>query len=121
MRELIKGLQGKGKEENKKLEGSNFGFPKFGIIDYPLLYIERLTKLFIKDSKNKADYVNSLGEIYFDDILVDLLANTVYKNDISPRGFCSLLAIINDLVLSDYKVLFKKLAKVTYQPAPNIF
>ncbi len=114
IRELIKGLQGKGREENKKLEGSNFGFQKFGIIDYPLVYLEKLTKIFMKDSKNKSDFVNSLSEIYFDEIFIDLLSNSAYKNDISPRGFCSLLSIVHDLVVSEYKVLFKKLAKVYY-------
>ena len=114
IKELIKNLQGKGKEENKKLEGSNFGFQKFGIIDYPLFYLEKLTKIFLKESKNKVEFINSLNEISFDDIFVDLLSNSAYKNDISPRGFCSLLTIVYDLIVNDYKTLFKKVAKVIF-------
>jgi hypothetical protein len=109
---LIKGLQGKGKDENKKLEGSNFGFQKFGIVDYPLLYLERLVKIFVKDSKNKLDFVTSLADILFEDILIDLISSPNYKNDISPRGYCALFNSIHDLIIADYKIIPKKMTKV---------
>lgn len=111
MRELIKGLQGKGKDENKKLEGSYFGFQKYGILDNPLLYMERLAKIFSKDQKNKFEFVSSLNEIMFDEVLLDMLYNNAYKHDISPRGYCALLNLFFDLIISDYKSLTKKLSK----------
>lgn len=38
---MIRGMQGKGKDENKKMEGTCFGFPKNAILDYPLFYLEK--------------------------------------------------------------------------------
>lgn len=42
---MIKAMQNRGREENKKLEGTCFGFPKNAILDYPFLYLE---KVFVK-------------------------------------------------------------------------
>ena len=42
IKELVKSVQTKGKEETKKLEGTNFGFLKCTILDYCLIYLERL-------------------------------------------------------------------------------
>lgn len=42
IKDIVKVLQGKGKEENKKLEGTSFGFHKFAIFDYPVFFLERI-------------------------------------------------------------------------------
>jgi hypothetical protein len=39
---MIKGMQGRGRDENKKIEGTCFGFPKNAILDYPFLYLEKV-------------------------------------------------------------------------------
>ena len=50
-------------------------------------------------------------ENQFDDVLVDLISNSVYKNDISPRGITSVLSLISDLIMSEYKILYKKILR----------
>jgi hypothetical protein len=45
IKEVIKNTQGRGREENKKLEGTCFGFLKNAILDYPLCYLD---KVFVK-------------------------------------------------------------------------
>jgi hypothetical protein len=49
IKDVIKYLQGKSKEENKKIEGTSFGFPKIALLDYPIIYLE---KIFVKIIKN---------------------------------------------------------------------
>ena len=48
VKDVVKSLQGKGKEENRKLEGNSFGFLKNGILDYPIIFLERLFVSFNK-------------------------------------------------------------------------
>jgi hypothetical protein len=49
IKEIIKNIQGRGREENKKVEGTSFGYPKNGLLDYPIFYLERLfVKIIIK-------------------------------------------------------------------------
>jgi hypothetical protein len=42
IKDMIKTMQGRGRDENKKLEGTFFGFPKNAILDYPFLYLEKV-------------------------------------------------------------------------------
>jgi hypothetical protein len=42
IKDMIRGMQGRGRDENKKLEGTCFGFPKNSILDYPLIYLEKI-------------------------------------------------------------------------------
>jgi len=48
---VLKFLQGKSKEENKKIEGTSFGFPKMALLDYPVIYLE---KIFVRFSSLSA-------------------------------------------------------------------
>ena len=112
IKEICKLVQGKGREENKKLEGTNFGFHRNGILDYAFIYLEKLYRTSTKD-KFKSEFIQALTEIQFDDVLIDLLSNISYKNDISPRGISSILILIFELISADYKLLLKKLIKVS--------
>ncbi len=51
---MIKAMQGRGRDENKKLEGTCFGFPKNAILDYPFLYLE---KVFVKINLFNPKYI----------------------------------------------------------------
>jgi len=115
IKDITKLVQGKGRDENKKLEGTNFGFHRAGILDYPLLYLERLYKAIQSKDKVKADFIAALSEIQFDDVLVDLLSNISYKSDISPRGIVSVMTLIFELITGDYKSLLKKIIRVLYK------
>lgn len=42
IKDVIRYLQGKSKEENKKIEGTSFGFPKIALLDYPIIYLEKI-------------------------------------------------------------------------------
>lgn len=59
----------------------------------------------------KNDIMQYFIDNQFDDVLVDLVCNSVYKNDISPRGLSSVLTLIYDLITSDYKILYKKILR----------
>lgn len=41
IKEIIKNIQGRGREENKKIEGTCFGFPRNALLDYPIAYLEK--------------------------------------------------------------------------------
>jgi fused-like protein len=66
--------------------------------------------------KLKQEFLSGISENLFDDILLDILSNTSYKNDISPKGILALLNIIIDLIdkKTDYKILFKKIVREHY-------
>lgn len=42
VKDIIKTIQGKGREENKKIEGTGFGYPRNGLIDYSVMYLDRV-------------------------------------------------------------------------------
>lgn len=42
IKDMTRGMQGRGRDENKKIEGTCFGFPKNAILDYPFMYIEKI-------------------------------------------------------------------------------
>jgi hypothetical protein len=42
MKDMVRGMQGRGRDENKKIEGTCFGFPKNSILDYPMMYLEKI-------------------------------------------------------------------------------
>jgi hypothetical protein len=46
IKEIVRGTQGRGKEENKKIEGTSFSFPKTGILDYPFMYLDKIFVFF---------------------------------------------------------------------------
>jgi hypothetical protein len=54
IKDMIKAMQGRGRDENKKLEGTCFGFPKNAILDYPFLYLE---KVFVKINLFNPKYI----------------------------------------------------------------
>jgi len=58
IKDVIKFLQGKSKEENKKIEGTSFGFPRMALLDYPVIYLE---KIFVKISSIFLKIKYSLG------------------------------------------------------------
>ena len=45
-------MQGRGRDENKKIEGTVFGFPKNAILDYPLLYLEKIFVNFLNSENH---------------------------------------------------------------------
>lgn len=114
IKEAVKLVQGKGREENKKLEGTNFGFHRRGIIDYSMIYLEKLYKAGTKD-KFKADFIQALSEVQFDEVLIDLFSNISYKSDISPKGISCILVLVYELISADYKNLLKRLIKVIFK------
>ena len=122
IKDIIKNVQGKGKEENKKLEGTSFGFLKFAIFDYPIMFLERIFKIYLTKDRQKHELIQYFTENQFDDVLVDLISNPIYKYDISPRGTCSAISLITDLLECDYKILFKKIYKdITIKSTLNYF
>jgi hypothetical protein len=42
IKDMVRGMQGRGRDENKKIEGTCFGFPKNAILDYPMTYLEKI-------------------------------------------------------------------------------
>ena len=46
IKEIVRGIQGRGKEENKKIEGTSFSFPKTGILDYAFMYLDKIFVIF---------------------------------------------------------------------------
>lgn len=42
VRDIIRAVQGKGREENKKIEGTGFGYQKNGLLDYAIYYLDRI-------------------------------------------------------------------------------
>jgi len=50
----------------------------------------------------------ALNDNQFDEVLIDLISNSSYKYDISPKGILSILNLMHDLIVCDYKMLFKK-------------
>jgi hypothetical protein len=51
IKEIVRGTQGRGKEEYKKIEGTSFSFPKTGILDYPFMYLDKIFVLYINFRK----------------------------------------------------------------------
>jgi hypothetical protein len=48
IKDMVRGMQGRGRDENKKIEGTCFGFPKNAILDYPMTYLEKIFVSFKK-------------------------------------------------------------------------
>lgn len=42
VKDIIRSVHGKGREENKKIEGTGFGYPKNGLLDYAIFYLDRI-------------------------------------------------------------------------------
>ena len=43
IKDVIKHLQGiNSKDENKKIEGTSFGFLRMALLDYPVIYLEKI-------------------------------------------------------------------------------
>jgi fused-like protein len=102
IKEIVKGIQGRGKEENKKIEGTSFGFPRNAILDYPFMYLEKIFKISQSKDKTRNDFITAFLENQFDDIVIDIICNFSYKNDISPRGILAGLNLLSELVDKKY-------------------
>jgi fused-like protein len=113
IKEIVKGTQGRGKEENKKIEGTSFGFPKNAILDYPFIYLEKIFKMSANKDKTRSDFITGFLENQFDDIVIDVICNFSYKNDISPRGILAGLNLLSELVdkKHNYQSINKKICR----------
>jgi fused-like protein len=65
----------------------------------------------LNKDKYKSEFFGTLTENLFDDLLLDLISNSSYKYDLSPKGILSVLNFMHDLIVNDYKVLFKKVLR----------
>lgn len=43
IKEMIRNALGKGKDDNKKLEGTSYCYLSTALLDYPLQYLEKIT------------------------------------------------------------------------------
>ena len=111
IKETIRNSPGRGRDENKKLEGTSFGYPSIAILDYPLLYLEKIVKLFTQRDKYKAEILTAVMETQFEDVLIEIISNSSFKNEISPRGVSSTLNIIADLIGCEYKMIIRKVLR----------
>jgi fused-like protein len=61
--------------------------------------------------KYKVEFIHAIAENQFEDLLIDLISNSSYKNDISPKGILAVLNLIHDMISADFKVLLKKILR----------
>lgn len=111
IKEIIRNSPGRGRDDNKKLEGTSFGYPSIAILDYPLLYLEKIVKLFTQREKYKNEIINAVMETQFEDILIEIISNSSFKNEISPKGVNSALNIVADLISCEYKMIIRKVLR----------
>ena len=111
IKEMIRNSPGRGRDENKKLEGTQFGYLNNTILDYPLFYLEKIVKLYIQKDSTKVDILNAIKETQFEDALIEVVSNSSFRNEISPRGVSSALNIIYDLISCDYKMVIRKVLR----------
>ena len=110
IKEMIRNSRGRGRDENKKLEGTQFGYLNIAILDYLLFYLEKILTN-PKKERYKTEIMNAIKETQFEDALVEIISNFSYKNEISPRGISSSLNIINQLIMFDYKMILRKVIR----------
>ena len=111
IKEMIRNSRGRGRDENKKLEGTQFGYLNTAILDYLLFYLEKIILTMQQKERYKTDIMNAIKETQFEDALVEIISNFSYKNEISPRGISSSLNIIYQLITFDYKMILRKILR----------
>ena len=111
IKEMIRNSRGRGRDENKKLEGTQFGYLNTAILDYLLFYLEKIILTMQQKERYKTDIMNAIKETQFEDALVEIISNFSYKNEISPRGINSSLNIIYQLITYDYKMILRKILR----------
>ncbi len=111
IKEMIRNSQGRGRDENKKLEGTQFGYLNTAILDYLLFYLEKIILIMLQKERYKTEIMNAIKETQFEDALVEIISNFTYKNEISPRGVSSALNIIYQLIMCDYKMIIRKVLR----------
>ena len=111
IKEMIRNSRGRGRDENKKLEGTQFGYLNIAILDYLLFYLEKIILTMQQKERYKTDIMNAIKETQFEDALVEIISNFSYKNEISPRGISSSLNIIYQLITYDYKMILRKILR----------
>ena len=111
IKEMIRNSRGRGRDENKKLEGTQFGYLNTAILDYLLFYLEKIVMLMQQKDRYKNEIMNAIKETQFEDALVEIISNFSYKNEISQRGIASSLNIIYQLINADYKMILRKVVR----------
>ena len=111
IKEMIRNSRGRGRDENKRLEGTQFGYLNTAILDYLLFYLEKIILIMQQKERYKSDIMNAIKETQFEDALVEIISNFSYKNEISPKGISSSLNIIYQLIMSDYKMILRKVLR----------
>ncbi len=109
--EMIRNSRGRGRDENKKLEGTQFGYLNTAILNYLLFYLEKIISIMQNKERYKNEILNIIKETKFEDALVEIISNFSYKNEISTRGISSSLNIIYQLIMYDYKMILRKLLR----------
>ena len=111
IKEMIRNSRGRGRDENKRLEGTQFGYLNTAILDYLLFYLEKIILIMQQKERYKPEIMNAIKETQFEDALVEIISNFSYKNEISPKGISSSLNIIYQLIMSDYKMILRKVLR----------
>jgi fused-like protein len=77
------------------------------------MYLDKIFKISQSKDKTRNDFLSSLLENQFDDIAIDVISNSSYKFDISPRGILAALNLINELVDKkyNYQSIIKKVCR----------
>ena len=111
IKEMIRNSRGRGRDENKKLEGTQFGYLNTAILDYLLFYLEKIIIIMQQKERYKTEIMNAIKETQFEDALVEIISNFSHRNDISQRGISSSLNIIYQLISMDYKMILRKVLR----------
>ena len=111
---MIKNSKGRGRDENKKIEGTQFGYLNTALLDYLLFYIEKIFSFMKQKERYRNEILTAIKETQFEDALVEIIDNFSNKNEISPRGISSSLNIICQLISNEYKIIIKKVLREHY-------
>ena len=109
IKEMIRNSQALGREQNKKIEGTQFGYLGTAILDYPLYYVEKVMNTFAMRDSYKLEILNTIKDSQFEDCLADIMSNCPFKHEISPKGISSALNIIFSLINFEYKPIARKI------------
>ena len=111
IKEMIRNSPGRGRDDNKKLEGTQFGYLNIAILDYPLIYLSKIIKHLITKDKLKNEIFVAMTDTQFEDCLIEIISNSNYKNEISPKGINAALNIILTLMTCEYKMIIRKVLR----------
>ncbi|KAM3144599.1 hypothetical protein pb186bvf_003206 [Paramecium bursaria] len=92
-------------EEIRKIEGSGFGCPLYGFVDGVITLLQKLLFRYHKEQKRLSDLFEIFHKNEINQLLVQILIHIQSRNDVSPKGFVSLLILIHDSIYSDFKAL----------------